>query len=407
MIACSAAAWERLQRLKEIWEKQEPETELVCMVKCASLPELSEKESLTECVGKWFSQVDAIVFLCASGIAVRSIAPWIVHKSKDPAVIVMDETGKFCISLLSGHWGGANALAEKLARMTGAIPVITTATDREEKFAVDAFARKNNLELTDWKLAKRISARILEGERIGFYSEILTEGTMPKELFSVAEPEKADRGQERMGSATGSDCCGMAWELYGQSRKQPDGKVGIAVSCRNAAQRFFAETLLLVPRIVVAGIGCKRETAEEKIDAAIRQCLEEEGIHPEAVCAVASIDLKREEAGILSYCNGKGLPFLTFSAEALKRAAGDFSESAFVESVTGVSNVCERSAVAAACALSGSAWGGEKPAGELVESEKKAETEGQSAAGGVLLCRKKVYGGVTVALAQKKASVRF
>lgn len=351
LVACSAAAWELLQKLKEAWEKQEPETEFVTVVKCASLPELSEKESLTECVGKWFSQVDAIVFLCASGIAVRSIAPWIVHKSKDPAVLVMDETGKFCISLLSGHWGRANALAEKLARITGAVPVVTTATDREAKFAVDAFARKNDLVLTDWDLAKRISARILEGERIGFYSEALTEGTMPEELYAVP-----------------------AQEAYKKSGKQRGGQTGIAVSCRSAARQFFAETLLLAPKTVVVGVGCKKGTSEEKIDVAIRRCLEEEGICPEAVCALSSIDLKREEAGILSYCEAKGIPFLTFPADVLKRAAGDFSESAFVESVTGVSNVCERSAVAA---------------------------------GGVLFCRKKVYDGVTVALALKKASVRF
>lgn len=374
LVACSAAAWELLRKLKKAWEEQEPETEFVTIVKCASLPELSEKESLTACVGKWFFQVDAIVFLCASGIAVRSIAPWIVHKSKDPAVLVMDETGKFCIPLLSGHWGGANALAEKLARMTGAVPVVTTATDREAKFAVDVFARKNGLVLTDWELAKRISARILEGERIGFYSEVLTEGMMPGELYAIGKLENADCGASQRLLETGTGGCGPEREVCKKSGGQPVGQLGIAVSCRSSARRLFAETLLLALKTIVVGVGCKKGTSEEKIAAAIRRCLEEEGICPEAVCALSSIDLKREEAGLLAFCEKKGLPFLTFSADRLKCVPGDFSESAFVESVTGVSNVCERSAVAA---------------------------------GGALLCRKKVYDGVTVALAQRKVSVRF
>lgn len=84
MIACSRQACARMYELKKIWERQEPEAEITCVVKCAALPELSEKESLTDCVGRWFHQADAILFLCASGIAVRSIAPWIAHKSEDP-----------------------------------------------------------------------------------------------------------------------------------------------------------------------------------------------------------------------------------------------------------------------------------------------------------------------------------
>lgn len=184
MIACSRQAFGLMQTLKEQWEKHEKEQRLgrgggpqeirfICKVKCSSLPDISEEKMLTECVREGFeNRADAIVFFCAAGIAVRTIAPFLRHKSVDPAVLVIDETGKFCISLLSGHVGGANELAERIGSLIGAVPVITTATDREQKFAVDDFARKNGLALTDWKLAKQVSAAILEGERIAISSDI-------------------------------------------------------------------------------------------------------------------------------------------------------------------------------------------------------------------------------------------
>lgn len=368
IVACSAAAHERMLHLEEAWKKQDPEAKISCLVKCAALPDISEERPLGECVGEYFGRVDAIVFICAAGIAVRSIAPWLVHKSKDPAVIVMDETGKFCISLLSGHWGGGNGLAERISRMTGAVCVITTATDREEKFAVDVFAKNNGLVLTDWKLAKKISARILNGERIGLYSALPLKGTVPGELVLSGKMTKEN------GETKEAEAGGTAPRAAARDGAQ---KLGIAVSFQRADGLRFESTLQLIPKAVFAGIGCKRGTSREKIEAAVSRCLIQAGICPEALCSVASIDQKKDEEGLCAWCKEKKLPFVTYPAEVLKRIKGDFAESAFVESVTGVSNVCERSAVAAA---------------------------GKQ---GVLLCRKTVFDGVTVALAWRKGSVKF
>ena len=106
---------------------------------------------LKEQVQVWMRQMDGIVFVGAVGIAVRSIAPFIENKAKDPAVIVLDEEGMFCIPILAGHLGGANALALWIADAVGAVPVITTATDRKKRFAVDLFAKENDLEISDLK----------------------------------------------------------------------------------------------------------------------------------------------------------------------------------------------------------------------------------------------------------------
>ena len=128
--------------------------------------------------GEKFSDSDALIFIGATGIAVRSIAPYVASKKSDPAVLVVDECGKFVISLLSGHLGGANELALKTAEILEAIPVVTTATDLHHRFAVDVFAKKNNCNIFNMKAAKEVSAALLAGKKVGFYSEFPTDGEL-------------------------------------------------------------------------------------------------------------------------------------------------------------------------------------------------------------------------------------
>ena len=118
-----------------------------------------------------FKKYNAIVFVGACGIAVRSIAPCVKDKAKDPAVVVVDEKGNFAIPILSGHIGGANDLSEKIATLTSGVAVITTATDINKKFSVDTFAVRNNLHIGDTKLIKEISSRILNDKKVGLYTD--------------------------------------------------------------------------------------------------------------------------------------------------------------------------------------------------------------------------------------------
>lgn len=313
--------------------------EISGILKCKSMGNLSDNKSLRECVGEWFYRAELLIFIGAAGIAVRAIAPFLEHKSKDPAVLVVDEKGNYCISLLSGHAGGGNAWCKKISAMLEGTPVITTATDCEGLFAVDEFARRNELLILDWKQAKRISAAILEGKKIGFFSDCFIKGTVPKELYKL------------------------------ESKK---GKQNLWI---NISYQTLQEGLQLIPKAIVVGIGCRKDTPLEKIEVAIKKALYEEQIREEAVCLLASIDLKKEEQGILEFCKKKEIPFATFSAEELKKVQGEFSASAFVEQTTGVSNVCERSAVLAS--------------------------------GGDLICKKKIYDGVTIALAKKEKVIYF
>ena len=118
-----------------------------------------------------FYQYEGIIFIGAAAIAVRSIAPYITSKFKDPAVLVMDDHAIHVISLLSGHVGGGNEWCVKVAGMFGSDAVITTATDVNNAFAVDVFAVKNHLKMINPYMIRDISTRIVNGEQLGIYMQ--------------------------------------------------------------------------------------------------------------------------------------------------------------------------------------------------------------------------------------------
>lgn len=160
-----------LARLFSRFQADGDETEGTVSSSCAGAAgELSVlKEPLKEWTKRQFQQADGILFIGAAGIAVRACAPFVQDKTKDPAVVVIDETGRYAVSLLSGHLGGANELAVRAAAVIGAEPVITTATDRNGLFAPDVFAKKNELAIENMVLAKEAAAALLRGEKLGFF----------------------------------------------------------------------------------------------------------------------------------------------------------------------------------------------------------------------------------------------
>ena len=311
IISCSKNGYELGERVREEWLLHEPELQAQHIVKTKMLPELSVEGKMEDFVRAHFTEYDVHLFICATGIAVRAIAPVLRHKSIDPAVIVMDDQARHCISLLSGHAGGANSYTHLLAAMTGADPVITTASDLEGKFAVDVFARENGLIVGNWKTAKFISVEILSGKQVGFLSDIPVSGSLPEGLVPY-------EGQEDM------------MYIHITDRKKEKGN--------DRCLKLFIPDLIL-------GIGCRKETPQELIEEAVSAFLQEQEYDLRAVAGIASIDLKANEPGLLGFSEKHKIPFQTFSAEQLSSLEGDFSKSAFVENITGVSNVCERAAV--------------------------------------------------------------
>ena len=273
----------------------------------ASCTRRIEGFSLPQWTAEAFGAFDALVFVGAVGIAVRAVAPFLKSKARDPAVVAVDECGRFAVPVVSGHLGGGNDLAREIAAICGAVAVITTATDANGLFAVDEWAKHQNCAVTDPHGIKAVSARILAGETVRVRSEWPVEGEGPGGVALTDGPD---------------------WDVWVDVRRHEGG-------------------LCLTPKALVLGVGCRRGTPREALETAFRELCEEQNLWPEAVCGAATIDLKAEEAGLLDFCAAHGWPLTCYSAEELRRAEGTFTPSAFVEQTTGVDNVCERSAVLA------------------------------------------------------------
>lgn len=328
-------------------------------------------------------QCDAIIFVGATGIAVRAIAPFIHGKAVDPAVLVIDEAGRYVISLLSGHLGGANALARTAATLIEAEPVITTATDAESAFAVDTFAKENGFLLTDLRKAKEVSAKVLRGEKLRIYSDIPMERLVQRparheaELVPAQEIDHADiiisyrthilkpasepdaGSSDRPSDASEtqhpayqnaelSDARTDAVQVHPLLDRDSAASGSLGISAHPAEKASQAIGLRLIAKRVHVGLGARKGVTQAEVAAAVATCLEDAGIDPRAVVALASIDLKKQEAGILAYSYESGVPFVTYTAEELRTVEGTFAGSSFVQSVTGVANVCERAAAYAA-----------------------------------------------------------
>lgn len=261
--------------------------------------------TLFEWTQRVFSDADALVFIGATGIAIRAIASEIQSKASDPAVVVLDETGKFVISLLSGHIGGANDLSRRIADLLDATPVITTATDCNELFSIDAWATKYRYTILNAEKTKPVSAKILAGQTVRIRTLLPVAGHLPKYV------------------------------------EYSNGDYDVYIGCQVDENM---DALHIVPPMAVLGIGCKKGTPEQDIENAFIKLCIQANMYTAAFRQAYSIDLKADEPGLLEFCRKYGLSFSTFSADELNSVKGDFSASRFVQEVTGVDTVCERSA---------------------------------------------------------------
>jgi len=255
-----------------------------------------------------FEKEDIIIFVGACGIAVRSIAPYIKSKMADPGVLVVDEDARFVISLLSGHVGRANYFTNFVAQILDAQPVVTTATDARGLFAVDDWAVANHLRIVNPAQIKEISARILAGERVGFYSDFPISGKLPK---------------------------GLTIE---------QAQAGVVVSFDKGEEKRFSISCRLVPMDLVVGMGCRRGKPFSELQAFVNVVFEKYGLCAERIGKICSVSIKAQEEGLLKLAKSLRVPFETFQVRQLEQAQGIFEASDFVERHVGVDNVCERSA---------------------------------------------------------------
>lgn len=298
-------------------------------------------------VGAWAGEAfahgcDGIVFVGACGIAVRAIAPYVTSKMHDPAVVCVDEAGKWAISLLSGHVGGANDLARRIARIVGATPVVTTATDVRGAFAIDEWASRQGLVIANPQLIKHVSGTLLEGGHVGVRvgRQVSLTGELPAgfvreecagDTDSTSDTNDAGDIRKPYPAGAAPDSADASHVLHAHVH------IGPELPCENDP-----DTLHLITRNAVVGVGCRHGCEPATLQDCVEAALVGLGLASESVCALATIDLKAAEPAVVELAAKHGWLLRTFSAQALAAQSGDFASSEFVRAHVGVDNVCER-----------------------------------------------------------------
>lgn len=260
-------------------------------------------------------EYDGLIFISATGIAFRLMNPYIVNKTQDPAVVVVDDGGKFSISLLSGHIGGANELARWVGNILGAIPVITTASDNRGIESIDLFAMKNNYYMEDMEAVKDITAMMVNGSKIGFYSEM-------GEIIDYDNLIVLDNLKDIDPSIDGV----------------------IIVSSEKQINNSYEKYCRLIPKNINIGIGCRRGVEVKRIIDAIKNILDQLNLSSKGIKAIGTVEVKRDEIGIKEACNHFNCPFKIFTLDEIRKVEDKFPKSQFVKKTIGVYSVSEPSA---------------------------------------------------------------
>ncbi len=267
-----------------------------------------------------FYEYDAIIAIMASGILIRSIAPLIESKVSDPAVLNIDDNGKFVISTLSGHLGGANKLTAKIASLIDATPVITTSTDINNKLGIDVIAKDLYLTIDNPKEILFFNKAILEGREIS---------------FTVNPNKNFDYLYEYLNNVT----------------LEIDVSISYSSQINNDEIHVVLDEhkLILKERKIVVGIGCRRGKECIKIYEGLINSINELNIHKSRINMFASAEIKQDEKGILELSDALDIPVNFVELDKLKLFENkDVSKSDFVYSKFGIYGVCEPSALISA-----------------------------------------------------------
>ena len=252
-------------------------------------------ERLEDWIRAHFGDGHVLLFVGAVGIAVRALSGLPKDKLTDSPVLVMDDNAGYVIPILGGHAQGANKMAAVLAKLVGAVPVITTSTDGNGAFSADVFAVEHRLKIRNREGIKTVSARALEGKSI----------TLSIKNYPPSEP------------------------------------VDVIVADETEAEY----SLLLSPKQYTVGLGMKKGRDRREVEAFFLRMLGDVGIGPEDVYAICTIDVKEEEPAVRALRDKYRIPVLAFDKELLMKVKGTFHSSDFVARTVGADNVCERAAV--------------------------------------------------------------
>ncbi|KEO81801.1 cobalt-precorrin 5A hydrolase [Tumebacillus flagellatus] len=251
-----------------------------------------------------FQRYTGIIQFISLGAVVRMIAPILKDKKTDPGVVVVDDRAQFAISVLSGHLGGANELTRVVGELLGAVPVVTTASDVQQTIPVDLFGRQFGWEIESFERATPVSAAVVNEEPV-----VIVQESGERNWWSYDKPLP---GHFRVVST-----CGEAMEL----REPWPWNAALVITHRVLAPEeesvLLANGVLYRPKNIVLGIGCNRGTSREEIEAVVAETLGELGFSIKSVRNIASIDLKKDEVGLLDLCAQYGWGFKTYAPAEL------------------------------------------------------------------------------------------
>lgn len=256
------------------------------------------QESIRQVLQSAFSEHEALICIMASGIVVRELAPLFKNKHSDPAVVVLDAEGRFAVSLLSGHEGGANRLARQAAEICGGQAVITTASDVQQIPALDVLAKERGWKLHPKSQLAAVMAALVNGEQIGL---VLEQGcACPLELQALNDTVSRDWREA-------SEC--LVNNLLLLTCYQPPAEVWTN----------FAKTVVYHPPQLVVGIGCNRNTPAEEIEQAIVTTVNGAGLALESVACLATVTAKSDEAGLLQVARRNGWKLEIVAMEQIQK----------------------------------------------------------------------------------------
>ncbi len=281
----------------------------------------------SDTIRRVFTRYRSLVLVMATGIAVRMISTELRDKRTDPAVVAVDDAGTFAVSLLSGHLGGANALSRKIASLLGAVPVVTTASEANHTLAVDLLGKERGWVMEDEAPAKAVAAALVNGGPVAVYQDT------------------GDTGWRRETGPLPDNV-----HVYGSLEDVLDASDAAAIVITDRilgkeTESLPAHTVVFRPRSLVVGIGCNRGTPCSEMEAAVQQLFSRHALSLKSIRNLATIDIKKDEAGLLNLAHKYGLPVDYHSKEDLKRVADRSGASAGVMRYVGTPSVCEAAAV--------------------------------------------------------------
>ncbi len=297
------------EKLLEIYD----DARLYTLDKFQSNKAIYYENTFKESVRESFYKSEILIFVCASGIAIRSLAPLIESKLSDPGVIVMDDNANNVISLLSGHIGGANYETLKVARFFHSNPVITI------KASVDMIALNNNLLLKDFKMAKEITAKIINNEDLLVIDDYHESREDIRSLYDLHVIINKDN----------------------KKIETKDEKSYIIISNKERLNVKNTSLVQLYPKNIVIGIGCRRGTSSSHILKLIRDSLDKLNISINSIKHVATVDVKADEEGLIGACKILEIPLIIIPRSEILKVEDKYEGSDFVKEKIGVSSVSE------------------------------------------------------------------